>query len=177
MPTKVKSYQTTAPRIILALLIGAALGAAFTTGDYLINLYQTNGPAHFDQYGLSKGSRVFQVSYVIWLIGITVFGCPAWLLLHSSGYRHWLHAAVSGASIPFAIIFFWSTGYLTGRSGYSYSSYSNGGQQWENGVLTSFGWKMAAFSALQYAAIGLIIAVAIWFVAYKRSKVEPQSQD
>lgn len=170
---KDKSYQTSATRIILALLVGAVVGAVFNAGQYLIGLYEIHGSDHFAQYALSKGFRVFTVAFVIWFLGILFLGGPIWLGIHHLGYRRWTHATAIGALIPSIFIFVISTGFLTGAKGGNFSSYANGGQQWENGVLTSFGWKIAASSALQFAFVGLIVSASIWFIAYKRTNSTP----
>ena len=161
--------RTTPLRVTLALLAGAAVGTAITTAQYLIGLYEVNGPQHFQEWWLSKGARVSLLAYPIWLVCIAVFGGPFWLLLHKLGLVHWLVASGAAAIICFVVVLAMATRVFTGRSGGNWTYYGRGGQQWLDGVMTSFGWQIALVNAAEYAAIGAAIGIVTWAVAYRRS--------
>ncbi len=169
MTKKIPSITTTRLRVFIALLIGAGVGTAITTGQYLIGLYETNGPQHFQEWWASKGTSVSLFAYPIWFGFIAVFGGPIWILLHKLKLLHWLVASSAAAIISFVIMLAIATKMFTGRTGGNWTYYGRGGQQWEDGVMTAFGWKVALLNAAEYAAIGAIIGFVILSVAYRRS--------
>jgi hypothetical protein len=61
------------------------------------------------------------------------------------------------------------TRFFTGRKFGDFSYYAHGGQIWENGMLTEFGWKITLQNTLLYAIAGLFIGLVIWRIAYRRS--------
>gem|GEM_PF-6802229 len=158
--------------MIVSLIVGALIGAAIICAQYLIGVYQVNGTEYFREYGLSNGMAILTFAFVIWLFAICLFGVPVWAILHKKKYTYWVCPLLAGFLIPFIIVFAMQTGFFTGRSGYT-SYYANGGDQVIEGRLTAFGWKMAFLMALQYATIGSLIALAIWFINYKTSKDIP----
>lgn len=167
------TFHTTPRRVVLALLVGAALGTAITATRYLIGLFEANGSAHFAEWWFSKGGRISLMAYPVWFGFIVVFGGPVWLLLHRLKFRHWLAASISGAVISSVGILAMATRMFSGRAGSKWTYYGSGGQQWVDGVMTPFGWKMAFINAAEFGLIGSIVALAIWAVAYSRN--EPHS--
>jgi hypothetical protein len=163
-----QTYDTSPGRVVLALMVGAALGTAITSADYLIGLYRVNGPDHFATYGLQKSASVSLIAYPIWLVFITVFGGPVWLLLHKLALRSWFAAVISGAIISFIVTLAMQTGMFTGRASSGWSYYGSGGEQWSGGVMTPFGWKIALIGSADFALIGGIVALVIWAVGYRK---------
>lgn len=154
-----------ATRVLVSLLAGACIGAAIFCAQYLIGVYEINGVEHFKEWAVSKGIRVFIPAYVIWLIALCLFGGPIWAVLHMKKRTNWYFALSAGFIIPFIIILSEGTGYFTGNSGYT-SFYANGGDQVIDGRLTPFGWRMAFLTALEYAGVGIVISLAIWWINY-----------
>lgn len=162
-------YETTIPRVIVSIVAGAGLGATIICGEYLWGLYENLGASHFMQYGLSKGLGVFGVAFVIWGVGISLFGGPLWFWLHRIGLRQLWIAVVAGGIAPFCVLFVWSTRMLTGRTSGKFSYFASGGQQWDSGVLTPFGWQIALQDALIFGLYGCFIGVLVWRVAYRKT--------
>ena len=162
------NYSTTPTRVAFSLVAGAALGAAVTTIDYLTSQYKINGHEYFLKWGFSNGLTVLSVSFLVWLFCIVIFGGPLWSFLHLKGFRSWRFAAIFGGIIPFIVVFCTQTGFLTGRAAGNLSYYGSGGQQWLDGKLTPFGWKIAIIDAGSFALIGMFVAILIWRTAYRR---------
>jgi hypothetical protein len=164
------TFQTSTHRVILAFLLGAAVGTTITTTQYLIGLYEVNGPEHFAEWWFSKGARVSMISYPVWLAFIVVFGGPVWLLLHRLKFLHWFAALISGAVVSSIVILAMATRMFSGQASGNLTYSGSGGQQWVDGVMTPFGWKIAFINAAEFGLIGSIVALAIRAVAYRRSK-------
>lgn len=160
-------HHTSPFKVFIAICVGAFIGASIITADYLLNLYYTLGSNHFHEFGLKKGASIFLMSWVIWAVCILIFGGPAWLFLHWRGYRTFLSAICMAAIIAFTINLMFATGFFTGHKSGSFSYFAQGGQQWEDGIITEFGLKIAFKSSFERAIQGILIAFAIWFVAYK----------
>jgi hypothetical protein len=110
----------------------------------------------------------FLISFVILLIGLAFCGAPVWLVLHATGRRRWQNAVVAGALVPFIVSLAFTTRFFTGRASGQWSYYGNGGDHWIDGKITMFGITMALQSAAQLAAIGALVGLVIWRVAYRR---------
>jgi MFS family permease len=162
------TQQTSASRAILALLLGATIGASLYAGWNLFVLYDVNGPEHFVEFAGPKGSWIFLVSFFVLLVGLVFFGSPVWVVLHETGRRRCQHAALAGALVPFVVYFAFATGFFTGHANVQWTYYDEGGQQWLDGVITGFGWMIALKQASQFAVIGAFIGLVIWRVAYRR---------
>ena len=160
--------QTTVFRVALALIVAAALASLFLTVDYLYGIYSQLGPQHLAQYGLSKGTFAFLFGLAVWLLGLVVFGCPVWAVLHRTGRRGWQYAVGFGFTIPFLVILGHSTGFFDGSAGNHWSYFGDGGQQWIDGSITRFGLYMAFRTSTVAGAIGAVQGLIIWFLAYRR---------
>lgn len=167
--TKAKR-SVSGPRIALALLCGALFGALVKTIDYLVALLKFHGADHFNEFWIDKGMGVFTISFVFWLVFIILFGGPVWHFLHQRNWTSFLHAAVSGATIPFVVLVLFKTNLLTGRAISLNSFYGRGGQQWEDGKLTLFGWQVAIETSFYFAVVGLFIGIIIWLLAYRTNR-------
>ncbi|MEM8617704.1 MAG: hypothetical protein AAGF20_12330, partial [Pseudomonadota bacterium] len=119
---------------------------------------------------LSKGARASLLAYPVWFGIIALFGGPCWILLHKLRLRHWFIASGAAAIVSFLVILSIATRMFSGQAEGNFSYYGRGGQQWQEGVMTSFGWKIALLSATEFAVIGAIVGFTIWAVAYRRSK-------
>ncbi len=87
------AYQTTALRVALALLIGAAAGAlAAATAPVWTGALK----APWSGAGLSLVARGFGSAFPFWLAGSAFFGALPWILLHGHGYRTWPVVALAG---------------------------------------------------------------------------------
>lgn len=162
--------SVTGPRIALALLCGALFAALVSTIEYLLGLYRFNGVDHFVEYWVDKGTRVFLFSFVVWLVSLVIFGGPVWYFLHKRNWTSFLHAAAWGAIIPFVVLVLLRTNFLTGRAIRLTSYYGRGGQQWEDGKLTLFGWRVAIETSFYTAVVGLFIGIIIWLLAYRTNR-------
>lgn len=160
--------QTNIWRIMLAIVAAAILGATVSTTNYLIALYSALGAEHFHQYGFSKGTSIFFLTFLVWLTGLVLLGGPVWAVMHAKGLRNWKHAVLAGTVVPFFTLLLLKTRFLTGQAGGGWSYFGHGGQQWLEGRITTFGFQKVLENALYYAVIGALLALLIWFIAYKR---------
>jgi len=159
------TLQTSFKKVLLAVVCGVGFGAAIIAGHYLFGTFNSFGGEYFAKYALRNGAGIFLIAFLIWGAGLLVIGGPAWLLLHFTGYRTWLVALLLGFCLPFTAVFLVNTEFLTGYN-QGWSSYSQGGQQWLDGRLTGFGWWMAAFDSAIMGALGIPIALLVWYNSY-----------
>lgn len=162
-------YETTGAWVILSIAAGAAMGAAIICSQYLWGIYMNLGIDHFLEYGFSKGFGVFIIAFIVWSIGICVFGGPAWIFLHDSGWRQPWVAGLVAASLPFIVTFALNTGLFSGQTTGSMTYFASGGLLWDHGVLTESGWWRAFQGALMYALYGFFVGLMIWRVAYRKA--------
>lgn len=164
-------YCTNRSRVILSRLAGSVTGALLVTLSYLISTAQNLGIQYILDYGLRPSLIVFTVAAVVWAAGLTVFGSPLWWVLHKLRLRHWLVAAVVGASVTLLVDFGLETrGFglipLT-PSNATYSAGDAGGPTIINNILTAHGWWVAFQGALMLSVGGILVALAVWRVAYR----------
>lgn len=148
------------------MLSGALLGAGMVFGVRLYEDFSTD----YRVENVSLVAFVFAVAFVTWLVSISLLGGPIWFWLHRAGLRHLWVAAIVGALVPMFGSVAYSTNMFKGRTDSGYSEYAGGGQIWESGVLTPFGWQSAFQGALVYGVMGAVIGCLIWRVAYRRSE-------
>lgn len=161
-------YEVTGPRVIAAVLAGAALGGATVAAPYLWGMYRQFGTGYLLEFGPRNGAVVFVVAFTVWLAGIALLGGIVWHMLHRLGWRQPWVAAGIGALLPLGVNYALNTGMFTGRTSGNFSYFAHGGQIWENSVLTAFGWQLALEGALTEGLYGIIIGLLIWRVAYRR---------
>lgn len=160
-------YQVTKIRIVFAILLGAAIGAAFQVADYGMHVYRTLGEEHFEMYGMQKMQGMFIVIGTVWLLGLIIIASPIWYMLHTRNKRSIIYALLLGFFCPFLFWLFISTGYFTGMSSGSFSAGDSGGLTWQNGRITLHGLKSALMSSFWLGAQGLVVAAVIWRIAYR----------
>lgn len=166
-----ESYSTNPSRVILSLVAGSVTGALLIALWYLWGTAQNLGTQYILDYGLRPSSTVFTVALVVWAVGLTVFGLPLWWLLHKLRLRHWLVAAVVGATVTFLVGFGIETRALElipPPSNSTYSAGDAGGPTIIDNTLTPHGWWAAFRGSLMLSAGGILVALAIWRVAYRR---------
>jgi hypothetical protein len=163
-------YSTNPPRVILSLIAGAATGAVFIALSYLWSTGQGLGMQYVLYYGLPWSIVVFTVAFVVWGIGLIVFGLPLWLLFHKLRLRHWLVAAVVGAAMTFIVSFGIETRLfelIPPPTNSTYSESDSGGPTVVANRRTPHGWWVAARTALMLGAGGVVVALVIWRIAYR----------
>ncbi len=105
----------------------------------------------------------FLIILVVYGLGMLLFASPIWGALHLSGRRNWHHAVVTGFLLPFGLVCL----IAFAPSGSSFSSYSEGGQQWIGGAITNFGIYVALRNAALLGAIGAVQGFLVWYLAYR----------
>jgi uncharacterized membrane protein YiaA len=160
--------QTRASRVIIAVLVGATASATIDAALVFIQLRAQVGVIHTNHYLADKSREVFVYAFIIFLVGIVVFGLPVWRALHTTGRRAWFHAVIAGATVPFVVYLALSTGFFTGHANGNWSYYGDGGKHWVDGVITMFGVRMAVQNAAQLGLMGALVGLVIWRVAYRR---------
>lgn len=178
MPTE--SYSTNPSRVILSLAAGAVTGAFLIALWHLCGTAQVLGIQYVLDYGLRPSSTVFVVAFIVWAVGLIVFGLPLWWLLHRLGLRKWLVAAVVGATMTFLVDFGIETRafeLIPPPSNSTYFAGDAGGSTIINNRLTPHGWWAAFCGALMLSAGGILVALVIWRIAYRRSDANVKKND
>jgi hypothetical protein len=168
---RTESYNTNPLRVTLSLAAGAVTGAFLNALYYLWGTAQILGVQYVLDYGLPSSSGVLIVALVVWAVGLIVFGLPIWWLFHKLRLRHWLVAAVMGAATTFVVDFAIETGSLklVGLlSNGTYSAGDAGGPTIIDSRLTPHGWWVSFQDALMLSAGGILVALVIWRIAYRR---------
>lgn len=98
-------YETTPGRVILALLAGALVGACLVVAASILTggLYSSND--HKLTELISRGLLVGIGAFVVFAVGLSLVGGPAWLLLHNFGWRGWPEAIALGVVLTFGLAF------------------------------------------------------------------------
>jgi len=168
---RIGSYDTTLPRAALSLIAGAAAGASLIALWYLWGTAQNLGIQYVLDYGVIPTTLVFIEALVVWSVGLTIFGLPFWWLLHRLGWRHWLVAVALGAVLTFLVDFGIETRFLElipPPANSAYSASDSGGPTVIASHLTLHGWWVTFRAALLLGAEGVLVALVIWRIAYRR---------
>lgn len=166
-----ESYRTSPSRVILSLAAGAIMGALLIALWYVWGTAQTLGIQYVLDYGLRPSSTVFMVALVVWASGLVIFGLPLWWLLHRFGLRNWLVPAAVGGAVTFLVNFAAATRLfelLPPPSNSSYSAGDAGGPTIIDNRLTPHGWWTTFEGSLVIGAGGILVALVIWRIAYRR---------
>lgn len=145
-----------------ALVIGAVVAASVWSVMFFLPL------GNYDASMLIGAA----LAALVWLAGLIVFGVPIWALMHRKGMRRPLHAVLVGLALGFVVSLGLQTdgfGFLSERGvGYS-SEFGDGrGTIEKDGLITSYGWWVAAKGSALVAIASGIAAAVIWRVAYYR---------
>ena len=165
------NYDTNRSRVIVSLIAGAVAGAILIALWYLWGRVQYLGVQYVLDYGLRHSITVFTFAFVIWALGLTLFGLPLWWLFHKNRLRHWLMAAVVGAAITFLVGFAIETRFfelIPAPANSTYSAGDSGGPTVIDNRRTVHGWWVAFRTALMLSAGGILVALVIWRIAYRR---------
>lgn len=169
MKTKDFQYETNGKRVFLAFVAGAVIAAlTIVVVPYAFSILDKEGWQYFLTYGAD--TSIFLLIYVgaICFVLIVVFGGPVWAMVHQKGWRTWWHACVFGGATAFVAMLIIQTNFFTGYSS-STTFYSAGGITiWRDGVLTDDGWWRALLGAVASAGVGVLVALVIWRVAYRK---------
>ncbi len=159
-------------RILVSLLAGTMVGGLLLTLHYLFGQLVSNGPEYMVQYGLGNAMGILMMSCALWLAGVLVLGGPCWFFLHRAGKISARHAGALGFALVFSFIFLINTIFALwvvgdGSDGSHFSAGDSGGPTWVDNQLTLHGWVSAAQEAGGFALAGVLVALSIWWVAYK----------
>lgn len=161
------TLQTTWGRALVALIVGTVLGALIVAGFIAYEV----GPHMFLRNAIRFVMAKFASAFMVWGSGILLVGAPIWLVLHKAGFRTWLVALFTGFLLPFALFFPIFTGQLTGikalQGCYDELAFLTR-PVFASGTLPILGAGRAAAISAVFGAVGALIALTIWFVAYKR---------
>jgi len=161
------AFETSPPRVALALAAGAACGAALVTIRWLVLTSLVFGVGFVTSVGSRGVGVVFIGALAAWLAGLVLIGGPAWWLMHRHGFRGWKAAILAGMALTFAAALVLAI--PLPKSGGSYSAADRGGETIVNNALTAHGWAEAAEGALLTAFVGGAVAWVSWRAAYRRA--------
>lgn len=157
------TYTTDVPRCLLALPAGALAGAVLTS------LWSVWGWQGVLADAAPSALSVLVYAAAIWGAGLAVIATPPWAGLHLLGWREWWVAALLGAALTFLAVLTLMTGlYGLHMSGASFSAGDGGGRTWDNGALTAYGLVQAVKLAGACSAMGAIVGLVVWRIAYRR---------
>lgn len=163
------AYQTTVLRVFLALSVAAALPALLPLSAHLWAAMAGERTLIPDQQVAARLLGLFAGFWVFWLACFCLFGGLAWSLMHAANKRRLHHAMIAGFFVPAVVLLLFQTNFLTGVSRSLASAYASGGQQWENYTLTAYGWRTAFVMSFQIGLAGIVHAMVIWRIAYRRA--------
>ena len=161
------AFATSPTRVALALVAGAASGAALVTAQWLHAAFQVFGAGFVGSSGPHVILVVFVGALIAWLAGLMLIGGPAWWLLHRHGLRGWKIAILAGVALTFVAALVLAI--PLPRSDGSYTAADRGGETIVNNQLTAHGWAEAAEGALLISFVGGAVAWVTWRVAYHRA--------
>jgi hypothetical protein len=165
-------YNTTERRVLLATNIAAAVGAVIVTIQFINPPITKFNFLHLPQM-LAELLPIYFFAHLIWLFGIAFFGGPIWALMHSFGIRHWAQAGLAGGLVLSLSCMCLMTRFFTGYSNSITKSHNTMGVlTWENHRLTADGWSEALSYSLWIGQLGVVLALIIWRVAYRRTDLE-----
>jgi hypothetical protein len=148
-------------RVFSSISVGALGGGAVTTCVLLLVGVVQQGLV-FNPLGLLFFTPAAALA---WWIGMAVFGIVPWLILDSLGIRSRQAAALLGLMMTFAVSF--SVLVLPSVAARATTSMDNV-ILFSNGTLTGAGWLYYGGIAGANAAIGVLVALAVWQMAYGR---------
>ncbi|HIP23448.1 MAG TPA: hypothetical protein EYG79_07650 [Rhodobacteraceae bacterium] len=146
------TLQTTPTKALFSFAVGAVVGStisALQSSTYVPSYVES---ANTFQFLLSKFLLSFKFGLYFWTVSIFVFGAPAWILAHFTGYRNWGSALLVGFFIPFTIIFALKFAFIN-KARIDY-------------------WSVASDSA-SFAIPCIFVALTIWRIAYRRPAPNP----
>jgi len=159
-------------RILASLLVGAMVGGLLFVLSYLVIQLLESGGEHVIKYGLSNVLAGFLFFSVVWFVGILLVGSPFWFFMHREGKTSWKYASSLGFGLVFIFIFLFNTFFAQlmvgdGSDGSRFSASDSGGPTWVDNQLTLHGWASAAQNACFFALAGMLVALSLWWAAYK----------
>ena len=160
----------TVSRVILALLAGAVTGGLLVAlFDLFFTVFVLQDPKHDWKYAPLAIYSTFAMASAVWLIGLVVIGAPFWFLMHKMQFTSWVHVVLTVPILMFFVVFALKTqgfGFFQSDMG-NFSAWEFGGSTWIDGRMTLHGWFAAAGVSLVFSLYGLVVALAVWGVAYK----------
>lgn len=140
-------YQTSIERVGLAIGAGGAMGGLITV---LLMAFA-------DGYSLGALAVALAMGSLLTALAVTALATLPWALLHASGRRGPIAAALLGAAIGF-VVFLASQTYVFGFA----TAPKMGAAAW------LYRWSSGLATSVVMAAITAGIAVVMWRVAYRR---------
>ncbi|HWT96291.1 MAG TPA: hypothetical protein VN229_01710 [Terriglobales bacterium] len=169
---QLREYETTTARAALALAVGAVVGTAMTFAGMVliaaIGEWFTQEPIPWGQFFNRFSLIVIILIFGIYAIGLIAIAAPIWAFLHQRGRRQTRHALALGALAAFCVRFAMDAipAVMFAPIG-GYSAADSGGDTIIDGATTLHGWIEIFQAAVFAAAIGAIVGLVIWCVAYR----------
>jgi hypothetical protein len=174
---QIASYDTNPSRVIVSLITGAVTGAILIALEYVWGTAQVSGIRYVLDHGLRTTFIVFTAALVVWGLGLSIVGIPIWWLFHTLRLRHWLAAVVVGAVMTFLVNFAIGTRLfelIPPPANSTYFASDSGGPTVIDSRLTPHGWWVNFQAALLLSAGGVVVALVIWRIAYRRASDVPE---
>ncbi len=152
--------------LFVGSLVGAALVPVLHLGTVLV-MAPRELAAQWQAGDVVFLALEFGVAWCVFAIGLFAVGAPAWWALHRARVRSRVAAVTLGFVATFLVSLILSSAPL--NFGDSTSSFGDsGGETISNGRLTTYGWMSAIYGSSQTAVIGAIVALVVWWIAYRR---------
>jgi hypothetical protein len=147
-------YETTLPRAVLALGLGAVVGALLVSAWMIAS--ELGQPVPTLTAAIDGAAWAFRYGLAIWGAGLVIVAPIPWLILHRGHYRTWLVAAMLGAVLAFFIALIAAVPFLVDVP------------QLMHGYINTRE-LFAAFSAAGVCGVaGAIDGIVVWRAAYFR---------
>jgi hypothetical protein len=161
------SLQTTKGRALVALIVGAALGALVVAGFIAYEIK----PHMVFRNAIQLVLAEYATSFMVWGFGIFLVGGPIWFVLHKTGLRTWPIALFIGFILPFALFFLIFTGQVSDILALQGSNdrlpFLTRPVLALRNLPVLDGGRAAMMSAI-FGAVSSFIALTIWRIAYLR---------
>ena len=136
-----------------AVFFGSLIGGSLDVLWFLCILGRTFGFGEVLHNYFGYSILFFSLQCLTWMFGLLIFGMPCWRLLRKRGFQGWRAAALLGVTLTFVVS-------LALRAGLPIFA---------NHLLTPPEWWAAAHQSLISGLFGLVVALVIWRIAYRRS--------
>jgi hypothetical protein len=164
-------YETTLGRAALALLAGAAAGAAITT---VLHLGLILRPNRTWTDATERAAAMSLLYFILFTAGLLALAAPAWWLLHRLGRRGQVQALILGVTLTLVSYLAYSqyTWHFTRKLFYGPAPIF-----WASGLGRGLrGWLPYRLTLLEgavwYSIAGGLVGLLIWRIAYRPSRSE-----
>jgi hypothetical protein len=161
-------------KIFSSISMGALVGGVLTMLDLLVMaLAQEARFGVASTSGVAMGVIALPIAVLwaglTWWMGMVIFGILPWLILDGLGFRSWRVAALFGLVVTFIGTFAIEVLPPMARGSWPLGDHNE--LLMTGGTLTHAGWIYYATYSAVNAAIGVVVALTVWWMAYSTRRL------